>query len=327
MGGKIEQDCEEQGESLLAEDGENTRGIYVKRSSKALRFTSLPPPCSSSSNNKNLLPIILLLISMALNLYFVLLFIYWPMIAVPPSTSVVRTATGRGDNVHQEDVGAVVYGLVHMAKSAGTEINGELASHFERVCGNKGYSYDAYQFNKRVKEENSRGGAIDVMFASHDSVSKQYKRMNRGRVPPELMREIGFEDCDYISLEESWRNWKLFNETPSLELHVPCRDPLAHLMSGCNYFNIQFNCTTDNLQVEIKSCIVQPGRFSRGLETLNNTNIKCFNPIPIQPYLEYMSGRLQRKRIETTYVHRDTNKKRKKKKECIWNEPDVAKKS
>jgi hypothetical protein len=35
---------------------------------------------------------------------------------------------------------------------------------------------------------------------------------------------------------------------------------------------------------------------------------------------------LQRKRIETTYVHRDTNKKRKKKKECIWNEPDVAKK-
>ena len=37
----------------------------------------------------------------------------------------------------------VVYGHVHMAKTAGTEINGELAMHFERVCGNKGYSYDA----------------------------------------------------------------------------------------------------------------------------------------------------------------------------------------
>jgi hypothetical protein len=47
MGGKIEQDCEEgeeqEGESLLAKDGENIHKEYVK-SSKALRFTrSLPP--------------------------------------------------------------------------------------------------------------------------------------------------------------------------------------------------------------------------------------------------------------------------------------------
>ncbi len=31
-----------------------------------------------------------------------------------------------------------IFGHVHIAKSAGTEINGELAAHYERVCGHKG---------------------------------------------------------------------------------------------------------------------------------------------------------------------------------------------
>jgi hypothetical protein len=333
MGGKIEQDCEEgeeEGESLLAEDGENTRGIYVKRSSKARRFTSLS--CSSSSN-KILLLIILLLISMMLNLYY---FVYRPMIDVPPASSVVHNnTTGCGDNVHREDAVAVVYGLVHLAKTAGTEINGELASHFERVCGNKGWSYDAYQFNKRVKEENSGGGRISASHASNDAITQIYKKGNRGKVPGKFMNEIGFEDCDYIALEHGWKNWKSyvpsqnwtsFKETPSLELHVPCRDPLAHLMSQCNFKHIRFNCSTDDLPVEIKNCLVGANRFSRQLKKLHNTNIKCFNPIPIQPYLEYMSERLQRKRIENAYVHRDTNQKRNKDDECIWTETDIAEK-
>jgi hypothetical protein len=88
---------------------------------------------------------LLLLISMALNLYLVLS----PFVVLAPTacTSVVRDSRTGGDNIHQ-DV-AVVYGHVHLGKTAGTTINGELALHFERVCGNKGYSYDAYQFNKR----------------------------------------------------------------------------------------------------------------------------------------------------------------------------------
>ena len=39
----------------------------------------------------------------------------------------------------------VVIGHVHMAKTSGTTLNGNLSMHFERVCGHKGYSYDAYQ--------------------------------------------------------------------------------------------------------------------------------------------------------------------------------------
>ena len=47
----------------------------------------------------------------------------------------------------------VIYGNTHMAKTAGTSINGIFANNFERVCGHKVYSYDAYQANKIFKEK------------------------------------------------------------------------------------------------------------------------------------------------------------------------------
>ena len=48
-----------------------------------------------------------------------------------------------------------------------------------------------------------------------------------------------------------------------------------------------------------------------------NTTMKCFNPIPIENYLEFMSKKLQPKRMPRSYVHRDTNKPRKKDMECL----------
>jgi len=50
----------------------------------------------------------------------------------------------------------IVYGHVHMTKTAGSEINGLLASRYERVCGNKGNSYDYYQTNARYAEARKR---------------------------------------------------------------------------------------------------------------------------------------------------------------------------
>lgn len=38
-----------------------------------------------------------------------------------------------------------VYGHVHIAKTAGTTLNGRMASRFDNVCGHKGYSVDYYQ--------------------------------------------------------------------------------------------------------------------------------------------------------------------------------------
>ena len=102
------------------------------------------------------------------------------------------------------------------------------------------------------------------------------------------------------------------------------RHPWIHLMSQCNHRGGRFECITDNLPHEISKCMVGMSRFSRALGEQHNTSLKCFNPILIEPYLEYTSERLQRKRIESTYVHRATNKPRIKDSECIWNKPDVA---
>jgi hypothetical protein len=232
---------------------------------------------------------------------------------IVPSFFIIEAPSTTG-YVHQE----VVFGLVHIAKTAGTEINGELANHFERVCGNKGYSYDALQTNKRFGESETH----DIKYDAHDIVSKEFEGHNRGRVPQQIMNEIGYEDCDYIGYEGKWKFWKKFS-TRNMELHVPCRDPVAHLMSQCNYRHRQFNCTARNLEKEVKKCIIGTNRFSFKLMNQPNISLKCFDPIPPDRYIGYMSTKLQRKWIESDYIHRDTNQPRNKTNECIWKEPDI----
>jgi hypothetical protein len=151
---------------------------------------------------------------------------------------------------------------------------------------------------------------------------------NRGRVPPYIMNEIGYEDCDWISHEVSPHFWVQLATMWPLELHVPCRDPLEHLMSQCNYEGRKFDCSKEDetsLLEEITACLVYPRRFDANLlfHTPNLT-LKCFNPIPVEPYVDYMSQYLRRRRIETKYFHRSTNRARNKTKECIWENETVA---
>eukprot|EP01083_Nonionella_stella_P224429 798880_1 len=107
---------------------------------------------------------------------------------------------------------AVVYGHVHIGKTAGTSLNGNLSLQFERICGHKGYSYDAFQFQQRSKSEAN-------WMHSKDLISEVYDGgFNRGRVPEQIMDEIGYEDCDWISHEVEWpfctrSNW-IQNRTP-----------------------------------------------------------------------------------------------------------------
>jgi hypothetical protein len=215
-----------------------------------------------------------------------------------------------------------VVGHVHMAKTAGTSLNGLLASMYERVCGHKGYSYDSYKANLRMA---APGKVID-------SISLKYPGYHRERVPPNIMNEIGFEDCDFISQEMDWRFWRRFEDWPlPLELHVPCRDPLDHLMSQCNHKSVAFNCVNaargpKSLASEVNRCKIQLYRFAWDLLSLNNTRVKCYDfSDQFSRYLTHMDKVLQKKRIPAKFIRWETNRPRNKKNECIWSKPELKK--
>lgn len=225
---------------------------------------------------------------------------------------------GRGfqkPRIFNPRVGHVIYGHLHMVKTAGTTLNGEMAARFERVCGHKGYSYDSWQFNERVKRNGEREWS-----QIPDSIAKAAPRFGRGMVPGWIMDEIGYEDCDYVSQEDSWRFWTTFQSWRiPLELHIPCREPVSHLMSQCNYLRRKFNCAND-LENEIRGCLFEMDRFHPNLTTqYSNIQSKCFQAERIQDYIEYMGHKLQEKRFPAEYVFRPTNRPRSKDNECIWS--------
>ncbi|KAL7559642.1 hypothetical protein ACA910_006240 [Epithemia clementina (nom. ined.)] len=232
----------------------------------------------------------------------------------------------------------LIYAHVHMAKTAGSTINGYLAAQYERVCGNKGYSYDFYQYNQRVHDQihsNETGSGLDLQVEklgdTNDTIRRAFGDIwNRGRVPQKVVDEIGYENCDYISLELPWQEWsKRFDASDNIELHVPCRDPLVHLLSNCNHRHINFNCQAPDLIKVITKCFKYMDRFDVNLSqilrndsttnsaTYGHSRFKCFDAIPVEPYLDYMGQRLQRKRKPAQYAHRSTNLKRNQQRECL----------
>jgi len=183
------------------------------------------------------------------------------------------------------------------------------------VCGHKGYSYDWGQVHYRMNQSKS-GVKIEP-----DSMSKIHDGYSRGRVHPSIMTEIGYEDCDYISHETGWQFWpETFQKwRVPIELHIPCRDPISHLMSMCNFRHRKFNCTND-LEGEIKRCLLKMNRFSSKLTT-DYTNIipKCFPAQEIDEYTEYMAYKLQKKKFPVEYIFRPSNAPRSVENECIWS--------
>eukprot|EP00588_Corethron_pennatum_P031331 CAMPEP_0194319136 /NCGR_PEP_ID=MMETSP0171-20130528/15628_1 /TAXON_ID=218684 /ORGANISM="Corethron pennatum, Strain L29A3" /LENGTH=171 /DNA_ID=CAMNT_0039076247 /DNA_START=86 /DNA_END=598 /DNA_ORIENTATION=+ len=109
--------------------------------------------------------------------------------------------TPNAEIISKQNLPSVTYGLLHMAKIGGTEINGQLSMHYERVCGNKGYSYDAHQTNLRF----NNSGSNTALYRSKDSMPGP--RSNRGMVPFKIMEEIGFENCDYVAMEVVYFQW------------------------------------------------------------------------------------------------------------------------
>ena len=138
------------------------------------------------------------------------------------------------------------------------------------------------------------------------------------------------KDCDYISHEIDASFWKRtfgngkFHET-QMELHVPCRDPIDHLLSQCNMRGKELNCSlsTNEYLKSVQGCFIQLNRFKSSLQ--NNFEIKCFNfKEQFTTYIDYMGERLQDRRFQSEpYIKRETNRLRNKTKECLLQRPDL----
>jgi hypothetical protein len=177
-----------------------------------------------------------------------------------------------------------------------------------------------HQYNERVKN------GMNPWHSKSDRFS--------GRVGREVMDDIGYENCDWISLEDRMSAWKQrfnANNGTKLEMHVPCRDPLDHFMSQCNYRNHNFDCgitDPEEMAKEIHRCLKDEDRFQAKQigDYSPHIQFKCFAPIPVSRYIEYMAQILQERRVVVTQpVNRETNKKRDKSVECIWNMTDSEK--
>mmetsp|Transcript_15976 Transcript_15976/g.39145 ORF Transcript_15976/g.39145 Transcript_15976/m.39145 type:complete len:266 (+) Transcript_15976:237-1034(+) len=200
-----------------------------------------------------------------------------------------------------------MFAHIHMAKTAGTSINGHLAGAYERICGDKGYSHDYFQYNEREKEK-----------------GPEVKPSSRGKVKNNIMDQIGYEDCDWISIESPWGVWRKLRDFP-LEFHVPCREPISHLLSECNHQGLEFNCDSQDLVAQIRACnLWKQQRFSNKLSEFSEGPLKCFTPIPIDRYLTYMGNILQPRRLPVEVdAERVTSAERNETQECLWK-PEYA---
>lgn len=119
-----------------------------------------------------------------------------------------------------------------------------------------------------------------------------------------------------------WYQFDNFHNIP-MELHLPCRDPLEHLMSQCNHKKIQFDCDSSNDGVvqSVKKCLVGMNRFKKNLGKMDNINLKCYDfEQQFTSYMDYIASRLQRRRFVSEYKPRETNRLRDREHECLWKD-------
>jgi len=223
----------------------------------------------------------------------------------------------------------VTYGFLHMQKTGGTTINGFLATHYERVCGNKGYSYSYHSNNKRQRRNQKK--VTNRILTRTESVH------NHGHFLQHSMKMIGFHNCDYIANEVGATFWNesLGDLHRRLELHVPCRDPVDLFLSMCNYRKVKFTCKHNFsfkeevnkwAMREVERCKPNRLRFNLKQLTQPNIDLKCFqSPSRLGDYFDYMGERLQKKEVSDEYIHRDSNVARNKTEECLWNQGEEYK--
>ena len=144
-------------------------------------------------------------------------------------------------------------------------------------------------------------------------------------------------DCDYISREQGAPDWKnrFADKWPDfeLELHVPCRDPIDHILSQCNHVSTPIPCNLpdDEYYAILDRCLRWTyTRFKFDmLDDFPDGAVKCFNfHSMFTTYISYMDERLQKRRmVSEPYIERHSNKPRNDDEECLLKDPELMKKT
>lgn len=72
-----------------------------------------------------------------------------------------------------------------------------------------------------------------------------------------------------------------------VELHVPCRSSVDHLMSQCNYKKIIFDCQAQDITQQIKGCMLPMTRYNKRLEQrIPNFLVKCFDSGQVDKHID-----------------------------------------
>lgn len=213
---------------------------------------------------------------------------------------------------------SIMYGHVHIAKTAGTGLLNILAYRYERVCSNKANSILLREYKKDKC----------YLFSTPWDHRRDF--------------ETRWDECDYVSMENSSSFWTTTSSSNKyLELHVPCRDPLELLMSNCFHghkpsgFDCSDKATLDIEQIgkQVRKCLrVRKGGFSTRIDKRfdepflisalkHNINVKCYNTdLTFGSYLSYMDQRLtcRNSTFPTNTMCQTKFSGRNRTSECIW---------
>lgn len=157
---------------------------------------------------------------------------------------------------------------IHIAKTAGSSFNRILARNFLGICGYKGYSF-MQPFE-------------DVFINRKDP---RYPRRHRNKVAQARMFDWGFHNCALVSHETEWTLWKKITQRfreggVPLVMMLPCRDPVDHFLSMCNYKKIDVTHLFRYKSCEVaKKCFIQPERF-------NMSMLSFFDKVILYQYME-----------------------------------------
>lgn len=211
----------------------------------------------------------------------------------------------------------MMVGLIHMAKTGGTNLNSRLANKYERVCGNKGWSFDVYQ--RTVRDKLRKANLTSVRKGGYPV----YNRTN--------MRKWGFENCDLVSEELSHGFWlSHFSNWPlPVQIHLPCRDPVEHLMSQCNHKYKKFTCPPspagrDEVRTAVLHCLLERSLERFSVKLTQQFDVKCFDCQRQDDYVAYLDANvLVRRKIPVENTHYHSNIPRNRTAECIWQDASL----